>query len=171
MTTANLTSIDAITALKAALVQFSASAGDAVVQLTLEARRPVAWIEHDRTQYWPRQLQRASDTVSEARLALQRCELTIDGDSGKSCYDERKALEKAKRRLHECEDKVQAVKRWRMAIRKEIEEFEVQASKLQHYLESDFVRALAALDRMAQALDQYVAQAGPSSPPDAGGTP
>jgi hypothetical protein len=165
MTSANLTSIDALAAFKAALVQFQAAASDAVIQLTLEARRPVAWIEHDRAQYWPRQVQRACDVVSEARLALQRCELTIDGESGKSCYDERKALDKAKRRLHECEDKVQAVKRWRVAIRKEIEEFEVQAAKLQHYLESDFTRSLATLARMAQALDQYVTQGGQVSQP------
>lgn len=170
MTTANLTSTDAVTALRGALVQFSATASDALVQLTLEARRPVAWIEHDRAQYWPRQVQRSSDAVSEAKLALQRCELTIDGDSGRSCYDERKALEKAKRRLQEAEDKVAAVKRWKVEIRKEIEAFEVQAAKLQQYLDSDLVRALAALDRMADALGQYVQQAGPASPPATGET-
>lgn len=160
---ANLTSIDALTAFKAALVQFSATASDALVQLGLEARRPIEWIEHDRAQYWPRQVQRASDAVSEARLALQQCELTIDGDSGRSCYDERKVLEKAKRRLQESEDKVQAVRRWRVAIRKEIEEFEVQAARLQQYLDSDFTRSLAALDRMAAALDRYVQPGGPAS--------
>jgi len=162
MTTANITSLDALAALKAALVQFSATAGDALVQLTLQARRPIEWIEHDRAQYWPRQVQRASDAVSEARLALQRCELTIDGDSGRSCYDERKELEKAKRRLQLAEEKVQAVRRWRVLIRKEIEEFEVQAARLQQYLDSDFTRSLAALDRMAAALDQYVQQGGPA---------
>jgi hypothetical protein len=168
MPSANLTAIDALAALRAALVQFSAAAGDAVVQLTLEARRPVTWIEHDRGQYWPRQVQRASDAVSEARLALQQCELTIDGDSGRSCYDERKALDKAKRRLHEAEGKVVAVRRWKVEIRKEIEAFEVQAAKFQQYLESDFVRSLAALDRMSEALAQYVQQAGPAGVPAAG---
>jgi hypothetical protein len=98
MTSANLTSIDAIATLRAALIEFRAGASDALVQLTLEARRAGPWIEQDRAQYWPRQVQRASDALSEARLALQRCELSIDGDDSRSCYDERKALEKAKRR-------------------------------------------------------------------------
>ena len=163
MTSANLTSTDALAAFKAALIQFATAASDAVVQLNLQARRPIEWIDHDRAQYWPRQVQRAADAVSEARLALQRCELTIDGDSGRSCYDERKALEKAKRRLQESEEKVQAVRRWRALIRKEIEEFEVQAARLQQYLDSDFTRSLAALDRMAAALDQYVQPGGPAS--------
>lgn len=168
---ANLTAIDCLAAFHAALVEFSAAAGDALVQLGLEARRPVEWIEHDRSQYWPRQVQRAADDVSEARLVLERCELTIDGDSGRSCYDERKALEKAKRRLHEAEDKVQAVRRWRVVIRKEIEAFEVQAARLQQYLDSDVTQALAALNRMAAALDHYVQTSGPAGASQAGGQP
>jgi len=163
---AHLTSIEAIASLKAALVEFSASASDGLMQLMLEARRPEAWIE-DQARHWPRQVQRASDAVSEARLALQRCELTIDG-SERSCYDERKALEKAKRRLNEAEAKVAAVRRWRVEIRKEIEAFEVQAAKLQQYLESDFTRGLAALDRMVGALDQYVQTGGPAAGPATG---
>ncbi|HEX5105603.1 MAG TPA: hypothetical protein VFV87_17410, partial [Pirellulaceae bacterium] len=96
--------------------------------------------------------------LNEARLALQRCELTIDEDHRRSCYDERKALERAKRRLHQCEDKVQAVRRWLPQIRKEVEEFEVQVARLKQFLESDFPQAAAALERMAAALDQYVQQ-------------
>jgi hypothetical protein len=161
MTTANVTSIDAIAGLRTALIEFRAGASDAVVQLMLEARRAVPWIEHDRAQYWPRQVQRATDALSEARLALQRCELTIDGDDSRSCYDERKALERANRRLHEAEAKVAAVRRWRVEIRKELEAFEVQAARVQQYLDSDFPRALAALERMAEALGQYVQTSGP----------
>src|SRR5262245_58783086 len=168
MTKANLTSIEVIGHFKAALVEFSASASDALVQLGIEARRPEAWIE-DWAHHWPRQVQRASDAVSEARLALQRCELTIDG-SERSCYDERKVLEKAKRRLSEAEAKVAAVRRWRVEIRKEIEAFEVQAAKLQQYLESDFSRTLAALDRIADALARYVQTGGLAIAPAAGET-
>ena len=153
---AHITSIEALRALKAALVQFDEEVHGGLVTLELEARRPREWIEHDRAQYWPREVRKASDALSEARLALQRCELTISGDDRRSCYDERKALERAKRRLHSCEEKVQAVRRWQPQIRKAIEEFEVELAKLQQYLESDFQRAAGALDRMAEALDRYV---------------
>jgi hypothetical protein len=159
---ANLTSIEALRTLRAALVCFDEGVRGGLVALELEARRPREWIEHDRAQYWPREVRKASDALTEARLALQRCELTIDGDSRRSCYDERKALERAKRRLHTCEDKVQAVRRWQPQLRKEIEEFEVELAKLQQYLESDFQRAAVALEQMAQALDRYV-QPGPSA--------
>jgi hypothetical protein len=155
---ANITSIDAVAGLKAALVQFDAEVHDALVQLMLQARRSLDWIEHDRAQYWPREVRKATDVVSEAQLALRRCESTVSGERP-SCYDERKALEKAKRRLERAETAVAAVRRWRLEIRKELEAQEVQSAKLQHYLETDLVRGVASLARMSEALAQY-AEAG-----------
>jgi hypothetical protein len=160
---ANVTSIEALRLLKAALVTFDEEVQAALVALEMEARRPVDWVEHDRRRYWPREVRKASDVVSEARLALQRCELTISGDDSRSCYDERKALQKAKKRLEKCDDKVRALRRWAPQIRKEVEEFEVQTAKLKQYLESDFSKAPGALERMAAALDRYVQQSGGSS--------
>lgn len=160
---ANITSIEALRLLKAAVVTFEEEVQAAIVALEMEARRPVEWIEHDRKQYWPKQVRKASDEVSEARLALQRCELTISGEDNRSCYDELKALQKAKKRLEKCEEKVRAVRQWSPKIRKEVEEFEVQTAKLKQFLESDFVKAPAALGRMADALDRYVQTGGGSA--------
>jgi hypothetical protein len=168
---ANITSIEALRMLKAALVQFDEEVHAGIVALELEARRPVEWVEHDRRQYWPREVRKASDVVSEARLALQRCELTISGEDNRSCYDERKALQKAKKRLEKCEEKVRAVRQWTPKIRKEVEEFEVQTAKLLQYLESQFVQAPAALERMAAALDRYVEQRGGGSTADSPESP
>lgn len=161
---ANVTSVDALRAMKFALEQFDADVRDALVQLQLEVRRPVDWIENDRTQYWPRQARKASDVVSEARIALERCEMSIS-DENRSCYDERKALEKAKRRLRLCEAKIPVVGRWRVKIRKEVDEFDVQLAKLNQFLDTDFLRSITALRRMTEALDRYVQQGGPSERP------
>jgi exonuclease VII large subunit len=163
-TAANVTSIDAVRSLKAALGQFQEGARSALEQLSLEARRSVEWIEHDRTLYWPREVRKASDRLSEARIALERCELTINAEDRRACYDERKALERAKRRLELTEAKVAAVRRWKFQIHKGVEEFEVQVERLRSYLDHDLSQALAALERMAQALDRYVDQTGPSAP-------
>jgi hypothetical protein len=167
---ANLTNVDAVRRLREGLSQFRDAAAGAVVAFDLEGRRPLDWIENDRTRYWPAQVQKASNELAEARLTLQKCELTIDGET-RFCYDERKALEKAKHRLRLCEEKVQAVKRWRMRIHKEVEEFQVQLAKLQGYLDSDVVGAMAGLSRMASALDKYVQMAQPAGRAGEPGTP
>lgn len=162
---ANLHSIEALRAFKAALQAFESSVQDALVSLELEARRPVEWIENDRSRYWPREERKASDGVIEARLALERCELTTSADTPRYCYDERKLLEKAKRRWRLTEEKVQAVKRWRQQIRKDVQEFQVQISKLKRFMETDFLGGIVSLERMSEALDRYVRRPA-SSPTD-----
>jgi DNA repair exonuclease SbcCD ATPase subunit len=153
---AKITSIDALRELRTALVRFCAEAEAALTALDLEARRPVDWIENDRTRYWPSELRKADDRLNEARQALARCEQNIAGDDTRYCYDERKTVERAKRRLRLCEDRVQAVRRWRPQIRKDYEEFQAQLAKFKTYLESDLTKAIAALEKMSTALDRYV---------------
>ena len=157
MTAANLTSIAALREFKGALGQFEMSARDALVQLTLESRRALEWLEADRAHYWPREVRKASDSVNEARLAYDRCRVTVAGEE-RACYDERKALEAAKRRLALSESKVVAVRRWRNELVKELEAFDVERAKLERYLDFDLAKAIAALERLAQAIDQYVEQ-------------
>ena len=176
---ANITSIEAIRLFTTAMAAFEDGAEDAAVQLELEARRPEQWID-ELSAYWPKEVRKASDNLSEARISLEKCELTINAEDRRSCIDERKALEKAKRRLRTCEEKVQAVRRWKVQIRKEIEEFQVQIAKLRQFLESDLVRSITSLKQMSEALEKYV-QAGagsgggaadphPSSLPEGDGT-
>ena len=66
MSSANVTSIEALRRFKAALVEFEADVVDAITMLELEAQRPVDWIETDRTLYWPREVQKADARVKPA---------------------------------------------------------------------------------------------------------
>lgn len=157
---ATVLSIDVVRRLKVALEQFAQQLSEALVTLELESRRPLQWIETDRARYWPKELRKASDRLAEAKLALERCQLTADPSEHRSCYDERKMVEKAKRRLELCERKIPIVRQWRGTLRKEIEEFKVQLARLNNYLEADLPRALASLERMATALEQYVQSSG-----------
>jgi len=156
MSSANITSIEALRRFKAALQEFETDVNDALTMLELESRRPIDWIDTDRTFYWPKEVRKAGDNLNEARLALERCELTINGEDGRSCYDERKVFQKAKRRLELTESKVKAVRRWKVKIHKEVNDFKVQLARMKHYMESDFLGSLAALQRMAESLDRYI---------------
>jgi hypothetical protein len=156
MTAAHVTSTDALRSFKAALIRFAAEVEAALVTLELEARRAADWVDDDRSRYWPQQVRKASDLVSEARLALERCEVRISGEDERYCYDERKALERARRRLRLAEEKTQSVRRWRTQMHKETEEFQVQVARLKQFLETDLLRAIAALDRMIASLEKYV---------------
>jgi hypothetical protein len=161
MTTANVTSIDALRSVKAALLKFCADVESALIAMELEARRPVEWIDGDRARYWPQQARRASDQVTEARQALDRCQIRVSGDDRPSCYDERKAFDKAKRRLQLAEEKAHSVRRWSAEMQKATEDFSMQVARLRSFVETDLTKGIAVAERMIAALDKYVEQTGP----------
>lgn len=169
---ANLTNAEALAAFRASLLLFEEGVQESLTMLEIEGRRPIDWIDNDRGMYWPRELNKASDGVAEARVALERCELTISEDSRKSCYDEKKAFEKAKRRLRTAEAKVIAVRKWKVQVHKEVEEFKVAIAKLKLYLDCEFLASLASLERIITSIDSYLQRGGPAlSPSSLGNAP
>ncbi len=159
---AHITSIDAVRQFKLALETFQVEAGEALTQLLLEMRRGLDWIEQDRARYWPREMQLASDALIQARNDLERCEMTLRPEDKRSCYEQKMAVEHAKRRLRLAEDKIRAVRRWRLAARREADDFHGKLAKLASSLDMDVPRALAALERIAAALDRYTGRIAPT---------
>ena len=153
---AQVTSIDAVRELRAALLQFGGDAEDAIVMLTLESRKAIQWLQQDRARYWPEQARKAHEWVTQARNDLDRCQLHYGSESTPSCIDQKKTLDRAKRRLKYCEEKVKAVKRWINAVRQELDDFYGELAKMTNWLETDLPRGAAALERMLRALDKYV---------------
>lgn len=158
---ARITSTDVVRSLKIALGEFEDDARDGVTQLLLELRRAMDWIEHDRARYWPREVQRASDAVVVARNDLERCEMALRSEDKRSCYEQKLALDRARRRLRLAEEKVRAVRRWRVALQRQADNFQGRLAKMTNYLDSDLPRSVAALDRMMSALDKYTEKAAP----------
>jgi hypothetical protein len=91
--------------------------------------------------------------------------MTMGSGDSRSCYDEKQALEKARRRLRLVEDKIKTVQRWTQAARHEIEQFDGQLSTLGNYMDNDIPRAIAALQRMHASLIKYVSSAEPGPRP------
>ncbi len=159
---AKVTSTEVLRRFKFSLNQFDSDARDAITNLKLELRRALAWIEQDRARYWPREVHRASDAVAIARHELERCEMALREEDKRSCYEQKLALEQAKRRLRLAEEKVRAVRRWRVEMQRQADQFEGRLAKLGNYLDSDLPRAVASLERMIAALDKYTDRTGPS---------
>lgn len=157
---ANVTSLEALRQLRAAVSKFDDESRQAITMLALEVRRAIDWLEVDRMQYWPEQVRRAGDKLIEARNALERCQLKYGSEEAPSCYEQKKAFERARRRVRLCDEKLRATKNWIRTIRQEVNEFDGQIAKLSNCLDNDLPRAIAALDHMLQALDRYTGTAG-----------
>ena len=158
---ANVTSIDAVAEFKAVLQQFEADVRDALVTLQLESQRAIDWIENDRATYWPHQVRTASEKVTEARNNLERAQLSIRPDDKPSCYQDKKELASAIKRLRYVEDKVRLVRQWRRRLHHETDEFHSKVGRIDQIIDVDLSRAIAALDRIVTALDRYSDQSKP----------
>jgi hypothetical protein len=155
---AQVKSIDALQAMSAALECFHDNAANALDELDMQIRRALQWIGHDCREYWNQAVRRSRDDVHEARLQLERAKLTrrIDEEQRVSCVEEKKALEKAKRRLQFAENKVAIIPQWSVKIERAINEYRASRSQFVTWLENDYPRAIAVLGRMVAALETYV---------------
>jgi hypothetical protein len=167
---ARVTSIGVLQTTAAALQRFRGEAGSVVDDLEVEVRQALEWIHHDRKDYWALELRRSVEAVAQARNQLQQARISrrIVGHDP-PCIDEQRALERAKRRLETAEMKVQAVKRWSLTVDRAVDEFQRSRAQFATWLDTDLLRAVAALDRMSQSLESYVSLAAPAelheSPP------
>ena len=165
---ARIQSIDAVGLLARAMHRFAEETATAQIDLDMELNRALQWIHEDRRDYWADQVRRAWEKINEARQELDRSMANAIAGQRPTCHEERKALERAKRRLRLAEEKVEAVRRWTHTADRESLQFRVASGQLSGWLQADFPQAKAALERMTNALESYVAGAGPAgaSPPE-----
>jgi len=153
---ANLTSVDAVRLLAAALRSFEEDAGGALADLQMQINRVLEWIHHDRKEYWAERVRRGHQEVAEAKQNLERRLIYRATEERPSCREEKAALEKAKRRLEVAQEKVRAVQHWAHSLEHEIRDFRGSISQLAGWVQTDLPRACALLQRMSLALDAYV---------------
>lgn len=167
MPPANVKATDSIVAVKAALANFSKQTTDGLAELEAEVRRMVEWLEHDRPAYWKERLRRAYDKVGEAKDDLQRCLTFAASDSHRpSCTEQKVALRKAQANLEHCREKQERVKHWCREVSHEMHDFLGRVNGLSTVAESDVPAAMAMLDRLVMAIEEYVSgSTGGASPP------
>ncbi|NQU25392.1 MAG: hypothetical protein HQ567_29250 [Candidatus Nealsonbacteria bacterium] len=159
---ANITSIDTVETLATAVKRFQTDAANVLDDLGIQVHRAQEWVQHDRKQYWAREVHRNSERVAEAKINLQRAMTMRRLDNYQpACREEKKELEKARHRLRVSEEKAEAVKRWSRAVDQAVLKYKSGASRLAHWLEADAPKALAVLGRLTLALEAYMAVQSP----------
>ena len=98
-TQADVKSIDTLAFVKTALAAFAHESGQAVSEIEIQSQRAVDWVTVDQAAYWKTEVRRAADQVNKAIKDLEHCRAFKKvGDNQPSCIEEKKALEKARRR-------------------------------------------------------------------------
>lgn len=161
-TQADVKSLDTLAFVKAAFAAFAHETGQAVAEVELQGQRAIEYITVDRAAHWKAECRRANDAVTKAMQDLEHCRTFKKvGDNQPSCVEEKKALEKARKRLEACERKAEAVRRWTPVVQQQFRETCVRLVRFREVIDVDCPKAMARLEKMLKSLDAYTSVAGP----------
>lgn len=170
-TQADVKSIDTLAFVKTGLAAFAHETGQALAEIEIQSQRAVDWITVDQAAYWKAEVRRAADQVNKAIKDLEHCRAFKKvGDNQPSCIEEKKALEKARRRQEYTEQKAELVRRWTPLVQQQFRETCVRLVRFREVIDLDCPRAMARLDHMLRALDAYTSTAAPRPSGSTGGS-
>ena len=149
--------VETIERFRAQLIQAAETFGLALEEAEGDIERTMAWLESDRPDTWRKQIRKAQDKVVECKSALfRKQEIKATPEARPSVVDERKALERAQRRLEFCEEKLRNTKRWSMELPRQAVVFKGALSGMHVMLDRDVPRINAMLKRMTEHLEEYL---------------
>lgn len=154
---ARVDSFEAMKRFRAVMVRMAEVIDKGLTEAEVEIQSTLEWLKHDQTAYWNAQARKCEEKYRQARMALQSAK-TRQGplSGGQSLVDERKALAQAERKLAEARDKQAKVKSWIIRLEQEAYNYKGAVQGARQTVEGDIPRAVATLDRMLDALEDYV---------------
>ncbi|GEM_PF-5547872 len=155
-------SFEAVEQYRAALVGFIHTARGVLQQADQLVLRLTQYVGQERPGFWQAELRRSWDLVAQARQALAQCEQQFYGEDRATCYQQRKALEAAKRYTHHADEKLRLCRRWSAQAQRAWTQYRGSTQPLRTLLESELEKHLAFLDRVLESLQQYVQTAAPA---------
>ena len=149
--TAKVKSVDALREFREALLVFIDDARNALTSVEMENRRISEWVNQTQKFYWINEVKRRREKMNEIRGELHRKKLSGGGET-----EAKEAVRIANARLREAEEKVEIVRKAGPFLQHAIDEYLGPARPLGDMLTGDLEKALAMLQRMADALDAYL---------------
>jgi hypothetical protein len=150
--TANITSIDAITAFRAALIVYLSKARPLLEETSGEIIRTRQWLENNQRQYWETQMRLRGRKLEEARAELFNATLSTLREANALQH---MAVQRAERALREAEAKLKVVKKWSRDLDDRTGPLVKETEQFQTFLSTDLSRAIANLDQVIKALEAY----------------
>jgi hypothetical protein len=158
---AHIRSPEVVKRFRHCFVKFEEASRQALDSMANDLHSVTDWLKGDQLRYWRRQHRIRHD---EMKQAWREYVDARHGDRrmGKpSSVDERKAWERAKRRVAEAEQKIERVKGWAGALEREAQRLSPPMVRFDEMISSLVPKALARLDHMLENLEEYLRKTPP----------
>lgn len=162
-TQADIKSIDTLSLVKLAMITYAHDSSQALAEIEIEGQRGIDWITVDRAAFWKAETRRAADGVNQAIKDLEHCRTYKKvGDNAPACAEEKKNLEKARKKLQRAEEKLELMKRWTPVVLQQFRETCIRLVRFREIIDVDCPRAIARIEQMLTALENYQTVVSPS---------
>lgn len=168
-----ISSIDALEAFRADLIQYIAKARVALEDMEGDVRRTQTWLDTDRVQHWGGQIKHWTKILHQAEQELYSANLT--NPQASNAFQKMGVL-KAKRKLEEAEAKMLRVKHWRQTFENRATPLLRQLDPMFHLVGQQLPKGVYSLSEAIKALQAYAEKAPPPqaaapAPTETGGEP
>lgn len=163
---AKISNLDVFRDVKAALAKFAEEVGTTLSGVDADVQRVSQWVSQERPAYWKHEVRRREDKVAYARAAIAKKQISRAPEPA-SVVEERQALRRAQTKLETAREKADAVRKWAPVWDREAQMCKSSCSGLVETLQRDIPAAVARLERMCTALEQYLS----ITPENAGDSP
>jgi len=160
--TAQVNSIDALKNLYEGVVQFREDARNSLISVEMECRRASDFLNQQRA-YWNEELKRRKEKLAMAQSELHRKKLQAKPGGAVQDSDQKEAVRIATARVREAEAKIEIAKKWVSPLQHAIDEYLRLARPLGDMLTGELEHCMALLERMAEALDDYIRVSSPAN--------
>ena len=159
-----VTSIDALEALRSALIIFTSKARRSLDDVGDDVRRTRMWLQHDQRFHWEGQVRQREKKLGQAEQELLSAKLSGLRDN---LVIQQNAVRKAKAALEEAEGKLRNVKRWNRDFDSAADPLVKRLESLRSYLDFELPDAIAYLVQAQRTLDAYTESPAPEPAPAA----
>jgi hypothetical protein len=155
---ANITDIGALDEFRRALVRFREELNAAIAEADSEVKSTFVWLERDRMLHWRRAVPKLDEQLASAKSALFRKEAQTMGTGQRpSTIDEKKEVERVKRRCEEARERLDRTRRWLATLERDVSLFKSAMSPIASLVDRDLPDAILRLRNMSLALEAYLA--------------
>lgn len=159
---AQISSIEAIEAFRADLIQFLSQMRPVLDEVGGEVVRLRFWLQNEQREFWQNQIRRRRRRLEEAQAELFNARLSTMHDSSTLQH---MAEHKARQSVEEAEQKLAALKKWDRDLENCTDPLVKQVGQLQGFLAADLAKAVPFLTQVIHALEAYTKVAPPAAPP------
>jgi len=155
--TARVESTDAIKDFRVHLTKFQEMAGRALGDADSDINKTVRWLEGEGLNFWTSTIRKRQEQLAKAEEAFRFKRLYKDASGATpSAVEEQKAVQVAKKRLEEAQNKLANVKRWTRQLQKEISNYRGGVAGFSNAVSAGIPQAIAQLGALLDQLDKYL---------------